>query len=419
MKQTLTPPRGIGPLTPSCPARPSAVACLGCARVGGWLLAAALALGAHAQGFNSGSDGSYGALEITANTTLEMPPDGIFHCTTITITNGATLRFTPNARNTPVTLLATGNVVIGGTINISGSNGTALQGGFGGPGGFAGGNPSRADLPPSAGSGPGGGPTNVNTSVRHAVFAARPDNAPADLAQPYGNALLIPMIGGSGGGGSPGDGGGGGGGGAILIASSTLIRVEGTGRILAEGGYNGGSSIRSIGSGGAIRLVAPKVMGLRPLGSFEAVLSVRSADSNNAYHGRIRIDSIDRTELNFTFQPVAAASLGSFMTLQPSPLPRLDLVRAAGVDIAADAGPVYLELPFGSPAAQEIEVQARDFRSVVPVRVRLVPDAGAAVEYALELDNRIENPVRGSVAVNVPSNVRTAVEIWTAPMPAP
>jgi hypothetical protein len=172
------------------------------------------------------------------------------------------------------------------------------------------------------------------------------------------------MIGGSGGGGSPSDGGGGGGGGgAILIASSTLIRVEGT--------------------------------------------------------GRIRIDSIDRTELNFWFQPAAAASIGSFMTLQPNPLPRLGLVRAAGVDIAADSGPLYLELPFGSPAAQEIEVQARDFRAVVPIRVRLVPEAGAAVEYALELDNRTENPVRGSVTVSVPANVRTAVEVWTAPTPAP
>jgi hypothetical protein len=293
-----------------------------------------------------------------------MPSDGVFHCTTIMITNGATLRFTPNARNTPVTLLATGDVVISGTINISGSNGTALQGGFGGPGGFPGGNPGRLDLPPSAGSGPGGSPTNVNTSLRHAVFAVRPVDAPADFAQPYGNALLIPMIGGSGGGGSPSDGGGGGGGGgAILIASSTLIRVEGT--------------------------------------------------------GRIRIDSIDRTELNFWFQPAAAASIGSFMTLQPNPLPRLGLVRAAGVDIAADSGPLYLELPFGSPAAQEIEVQARDFRAVVPIRVRLVPEAGAAVEYALELDNRTENPVRGSVTVSVPANVRTAVEVWTAPTPAP
>jgi hypothetical protein len=384
---------------------------------GALLLAASWASRAHAQVFTSGSDGSYGPLDVTASTTLEMPPDGVFHCTTITVANGATLRFTPNARNTPVTLLATGEVVISGFINLNGGNGTALQGGFGGPGGFAGGNPGRLDLPPSAGSGPGGGPTNLDSGLRHGVFAHRPIDAPAELAQPYGNALLIPIIGGSGGGGSPSDGGGGGGGGAILIASSTLIRLEGTGRILAEGAYNSTASLRSMGSGGAIRLVAPKVVGLRPLQSFEAVLSVRSVDGNSSYHGRVRIDAVDRTELNFLFQPPAAASIGSFMTLQPNPLPRLDLVRAAGADIPPNSGPVYLELPFGSPAAQEIEVQARDFRAMVPIRVRLVPEAGTAVEYPMELDNRTENPVRGSVAVNVPPNVRTAVEVWTAPLP--
>ena len=74
---------------------------------------------------------------------------------------------------------------------------------------------------------------------------------------------------------------------------------------------------------------------------------------------------------------------------------------------------------FGSPATQEIEVQARDFNAVVPVRVRWVPEAGAAVEYAVALDNRNENPVCSTVAVNVPPNVRTAVEVLTAPVPAP
>ncbi len=376
-------------------------------------MSASLALNASAQSFVSGSNGSYGPLHITADTTLEMPPDGRFHCTTITIANGATLRFTPNARNTPVRLLATGDVVISGIINLNGDNGTALRGGFGGPGGFAGGYPGRADLPPSSGSGPGGGPTNLNSELRHAVFASRPINAPDDLAQPYGNALLLPLIGGSGGGGSPSEGGGGGGGGALLIASSTLIRVEG--QILAEGAYNGIGSVRSAGSGGAIRLVAPKVIGT----SFStSVLSVRSLDNNGAYHGRIRIDSMDRTQLDFQYRPNAAVSVGAFMTLAPPVLPRIDLVRAADQEIAADSGPIYLELPFGSPANQEIEVQARDFQALVPIRVRLVPEAGAALEYPLLLDNRTENPVRGIVSVNVPPNVRTAIEVWTAPAPA-
>ncbi len=364
-----------------------------------------------AQGFNSGSTGAYGPLNILTNTTLALPPDGVFHCTTLTITNGATLRFTPNARNTPVRLLATGDVIIAGAINVEGSNGSALQGGAGGPGGFAGGNPGRLNLPPSSGAGPGGGPTNIDLSIRHGVFASRPDNSPADFAHPYGNAILIPLIGGSGGGGSPSFGGGGGGG-AILIASSTLIHLQNTGRILAGGAYDGNAALRAVGSGGAIRLVARRVVGATA-GGFTAILDVRDG-RNGDYWGRIRIDSETRPEGIFGFTPAAAASIGSFMTLEPGPLPRLDLVRAAGQDIALASGPVYLELPFGSPASQAIEVQARDFKAIVPVRVRLVPEAGAAVEYALELDNRTVNPVQGSVTVTVPPNVRTAVEVWTA-----
>lgn len=377
----------------------------------GLLLTLGGVITASAQGFNSGSTGAYGPLNITTNTTLALPPDGVFHCTTLTIANGATLRFTPNERNTPVRLLATGDVIIAGTIDVSASNGSALQGGVGGPGGFAGGNPGRLNLPPSSGAGPGGGPTNIDLSIRHGVFASRPDNAPADFAQPYGNTLLIPLIGGSGGGGSPGSGGGGGGG-AILIASSTLIHVQNTGRILAGGATEGFPALRSVGSGGAIRLVARRVVGATT-GPFTAILDVRDGRGGDSW-GRIRIDSETRPEGIFGFSPVSAASIGSFMTLEPSPLPRLDLIRAAGQDIAADSGPVYLELPFGSPAGQTIEVRARDFKGVVPVRVRLLPEAGAAVEYALELDNRTVNPAQGSVTVNVPPNVRTAVEVWTA-----
>src|SRR5688572_31092199 len=82
-----------------------------------------------AQGFNSGSDGSYGALNITANTNLQVPPNGIFHCTTINVALNQTLRFTKNANNTPVYLLATGNVTINGTINVAGAQGNNAVGG--------------------------------------------------------------------------------------------------------------------------------------------------------------------------------------------------------------------------------------------------------------------------------------------------
>ena len=78
-------------------------------------------------------------MNITTNTTLALPTNGIFNCTTITIASGATLKFNPNALNTPVYLLATNDVTINGTIDVSGSLGTALLGGAGRTGRIRGG----------------------------------------------------------------------------------------------------------------------------------------------------------------------------------------------------------------------------------------------------------------------------------------
>lgn len=76
---------------------------------------------AQGQVFDFGSDGTFGAIDITVDTTLDMPPDGIFNATTINVASGATLKFNRNALNTPVYLLATGDITIDGTIDVSGS----------------------------------------------------------------------------------------------------------------------------------------------------------------------------------------------------------------------------------------------------------------------------------------------------------
>ena len=94
--------------------------------------------GLHGQGFDLqvGSDGADGALEVTENQTLTLPPDGIFNYTTVTIAEGATLTFERNALNTPAYLLATGDVTIAGTIDVLGKVGSGLSGGKGGPAWF-------------------------------------------------------------------------------------------------------------------------------------------------------------------------------------------------------------------------------------------------------------------------------------------
>src|SRR3972149_6220902 len=76
-----------------------------------------------AQTFSSGSTGADGAFNPTTNTTLALPPNGVFNFTTINIPAGVTVTFTRNTTNTPVSLLASGNVIIAGTIDVSGSPG--------------------------------------------------------------------------------------------------------------------------------------------------------------------------------------------------------------------------------------------------------------------------------------------------------
>ena len=398
------------------------------------LACAAALLQAHAQGFTSGSTGSFGPLNITTNTTLDLPTDGIFNCTTITVDQGATLSFRRNPLNSPVHLLATGAVIINGNVNVSG-NATLgnFAGGIGGPGGFDGGAggflTTGQALPGGAGQGPGGGLSGVgsHTTANEAgggSYGTRPEIAvDARDGQTYGSPLLIPLIGGSGGGGTDGnkDIGGGGGGGAILIASSTIIRINSTGAILSRGGAIVGPNRGNGGSGGAIRLVAPRVYGLGTLnvrGSGYA--SLDSGPASGA--GRIRIDSIFRFEptnaavdnIGFNLQPSGVASVGSAMIVFPPNNPRLDILQAAGRTIAeGNNGPVFVELPFGANTNQTITVQARNFTTSVAIRVVLTPAAGDPISFDATIDNVAANPAQVIVPVGIPLNTVVAVNAWT------
>jgi hypothetical protein len=99
------------------------------------MLAVLVCAGANAQ-VNSGSNGNDGAFNPTTNTVINMAdhPDGIYQYTSVNIPSGVTVTFIPNANNSPVTWLVQSNVVINGTVNLSGQDI-----GAGGPGGWAGG----------------------------------------------------------------------------------------------------------------------------------------------------------------------------------------------------------------------------------------------------------------------------------------
>ena len=367
-------------------------------------LALALLLGVGAsrmaaQGFDSGSDGSYGELTVATGATLvvDLPPDGILHCTTVNIGNNANLRFNRNDLNTPVYLLAQGNVVIGSgaTVHLAGADASGAIPGRGGPGGFDGGYGGFGPSGPASRGGDGHGPgRGLNVSqATHAVYSV----AVGANSAVYGNALMVPVIGGSGGAGSTGNpgNGGGGGGGAILIASSTSVVVNG--RIFAEGGSGAGW-----GSGGGVRIVAPTGGG----NGF-----VRTRNGLNA-DGRIRIDTTEPTAFrNLALDGVTTRGRQMFV-FQPN-AGSLHLVEVAGQGVALDApATVTVTLPVGAPLAQTVRVRTQGFTGEVPVRVVVTPEHSASTTFDLVVDASA-NPPEASVEVTMPVGEPTRIEAWT------
>lgn len=129
---------------------------------------------AHAQTFESGSDGSDGALNLTTPGTIDFDPgalgldadgDHIFHFTTINIAADVTLRLSARQINGPVFWLASGDVQIDGIIDLNGEDGQSRQdiqennrlSAVPGSGGFGGGLGSTVNGAATPGLGPGGG----------------------------------------------------------------------------------------------------------------------------------------------------------------------------------------------------------------------------------------------------------------------
>ena len=88
------------------------------AMVAFWLMTAHVT---SADAFTSGSTGADGAFNPTANTELQVPAGGVLHFTTVTIPAGVLVTVKPNAANTPLTILASGDVLIDGVLSVTGS----------------------------------------------------------------------------------------------------------------------------------------------------------------------------------------------------------------------------------------------------------------------------------------------------------
>ena len=184
------------------------------------------------------------------------------------------------------------------------------------------------------------------------------------------------------------------------MASTTQIVLDGTISAATPQPGNGAG----FGSGGAVRLVAPKASGV-------GVIETQNY-LNNGGQGRIRIDAVDTSSMRLTTRGVT--TIGANMIVFPPDLPELKIVEAAGQIIDPEAlTQVMVQLPNGEPSTQTVKIEARNFKGTATVNVVLTPKYGERVVYPLDIANPGPGSAVASINVEFEPNALTRVDVWT------
>jgi len=342
--------------------------------------------------FPPGTQNSFGSI------VLPLPADGIlvFKSLNIQLRTGEgslVVSFARNAANTPVTLLVSGDVTIGGNTYIKVNANGVVQadkdnpglGSLGGPGGFRGGDAGYQLMNfarmGGAGSGPGGGLGGNDNWVAGGHGAN---------GTYIGAGDLLPLIGGSGGGGGASTttasacsgGGGGGGGGAILIAADGTITLNGT--INADGAQGGSySSSQSCasngggGSGGAVRLVAATITG----GTSASVTAKGGTQFGvgTGVAGAIRLEAVFNSLAVSATDPLASRASAPGPIVNPiTPTVAITTVGGLAVPTPPGGGAGAIDLVLAAPGPTPVLFTTTGVPLGTVVNVTVKPKIGGA-----------------------------------------
>lgn len=387
--------------------------------------------------FNSGSTGADGAFAPATSQTIVVPDSGVFNFTTVNIPTGVTITFNRAANNKPLTILASGDVVIAGTINLDGKPGnTNGTGGLGGPGGGSGGTGGYGfdqSFSGVSGDGPGGGGGGVGSTTLnlpgggggggYGSAGAAPSGSNGGAPGPkFGAATILPLIGGSGGGGGGAinnsrGGAGGGGGGAILIASSGTITINGV--ITARGGNGAtGNAGGGGGAGGAIRLIANTVTGSGNLGAGGGSAGGANQSFNGGAGGQgyVRIEAYDYNGFTGTTTPTNIASLSFPHPIAPPNSPSLRIASVGGVNApATPTGSLQsvpdVIVPASTANPVTVALEASNMPVGTVVQVILTPSRGARTTVLSSGLAGSEGASTASASVNLPGGISVVAAI--------
>jgi hypothetical protein len=386
--------------------------------------------------FSSGSTGADGPFSPTVTQSVAVPESGVFNFTTVNIPAGVTVTFTRSSTNKPLTILATGDVTIAGTINIDGKGGnTNGLGGLGGPGGSNGGSggygfdQSFSGVPgdgPSGGGGGIGGTTVIGTNIGDGGgggYGLAGTNGGGGVnggvgGPRFGAVTILPLIGGSGGGGGGASantrgGPGGGGGGAILIASSGTITLNGT--IFARGGiglgcctfFAGGGG----GAGGAIRLISNTFTGsgtMNVSGGGGAGGNFHSGGSGG--QGYVRVEAFDKNNFTGTTTPTNIISFALPHPVTPPNSPSLRIASVGGVNAPASPlgslqGVPDVIVPTSQPNPVTVALEGANLPVGTIVQVTITPSTGNRTTVQSSGLAGSEASSTASASVNLPGGI--------------
>lgn len=333
----------------------------------------------------------------------------VFRYASVNIPSNVTVTFTNHPSRAPVVWLVSESATIAGSVRLNGAQRAAL-GPWPllepGPGGFRGGAPHLGGLNRgSAGFGPGGNNLTFLNTYAGAGHSEPGGGNAAIRGGAYGNAQLLPLIGGSGvndysypsGSGSVGRPGASGGG-AILVAASGAITL--TGSIQANGAGDGGAAASS---GGAIRLVADSLQGA---GSLQANGGLGAGASGNGSPGRIRIEANGG---NFTgsTSPAASPALAGPLAVvwPPASAPRLRILSVGGVAAPADPRASFaFPLPdiTTTELAPLIVLEGENVPLDWQVTVRIIPLSGNNITLTITAPDPGSTPALSTWSVVAP-----------------
>ena len=322
-----------------------------------------------------GADGSDGVFAPTVNTNIDLAlaPDGtwngtnaspgrgvydpekwavVFRYSSVNIPGGVTVTFSNHRSGAPVVWLVSSNVTINGAVSLNGGASSTTSHSRGGPGGFRGTYASPA-VWGIGGFGPGGG--NYN---QHGAYSGS-----------YGNARIVPLIGGSGAGQGeyftsrgPGTGGGG----ALLLASAGTVSISGTIRANGQQDSNG---FFVGGSGGAVRIIGNRISG-------SGLVTAQSATL-----GRIRLETLlyAGTVTTYPFTAVVPPD-EPVMLWPPDNSPQVRVVSIGGQPAPADPGaslsPPGGDVNIGNSGSVQVLIEGRNLATNATMTVRVTPTVG-------------------------------------------